>query len=427
MTTTAPDAATSPQTSDEYSIPDPGPTDAELSEIFQPAFDHIATGAADRDANRELPTEAIRLLRERGFGRLRVPKDLGGYGATLRQTFSLLTDLAVADSNITQALRVHFYSVEAAVLGAHSEDETVAAGARDTLRKVSSGVLFGNAISEKGHGAVDRYQTTLTPDPENEGSYLLNGTKYYSTGSLFSDVISVSADLDGERVAVNVPVDDPGVQQIDDWDGFGQRLTGSGSTVFSEVKVSADQVAPGGYGTEGRQPDTSFLQLFHLVALAGIARRAADDVRDRVASRERTYTHAPADLPREDPLVQAALGRVYSAAFTARATALAVADRVDEAFGGTDEQVDDAELAASEAQVSLIPLVLDAVNEIFETGGASIVSDKLNLDRHWRNARTLAVHNPAIYKQQAIGRYALDGDGTALPYAWSAGVRDGNV
>ncbi|MGO1948457.1 MAG: acyl-CoA dehydrogenase [Mycobacteriaceae bacterium] len=416
MTTTAPETLSATEAPEE-------PTDASLSEVFQPLFDRIAQGAADRDANRELPTEAVRLLRDSGFGRLRLPVDQGGFGASVRQTFSLLTDLAVADSNITQALRVHFYSVESFLLGAQSEDPDAAAAAQQNLDKVASGVLFGNAISERGHGAVDRYQTRLTPDPQNEGAYLLNGTKYYSTGSLFSDIISVSADLDGERVAVNVPADGEGVQQIDDWDGFGQRLTGSGTTIFHEVKVAPEQIAPGGYGTPGRTPDTSFRQLFHLVALAGIARRAADDARDRVQGRDRTYTHAPADLPREDPLVQAVLGRVHSAAFTARATALAVADAVAVAFGGTDEQIDAAELASSEAQVSLIPLVLDAVNEIFETGGASISSDKLNLDRHWRNARTLAVHNPAVYKQQAIGRFALDGDGTALPYAWSAGVR----
>lgn len=398
-------------------------TDAELSATFQPLFDRIAEGAAERDAFRELPTEAVRLLRDAGFGRVRLPVELGGYGASLRQTFSLLTDLAVADSNITQALRVHFSSVEDFLLDAQSEDAAVAAAARTSLDEVASGVLYGNAISERGQGSVERYRTRLTRDPEQERSFLLNGTKYYSTGSLFADIINVAADLDGERVTVSIPADAEGVQQIDDWDGFGQRLTGSGTTVFTDVHVTAAQIAPGGYGTSGRTPDTSFLQLFHLVALAGIARRAADDVRDRVLLRDRTYSHAPADVPRRDPLVQAALGRVYSAAFTARSTTLAVADLVDEAFGGTPEQIDAAELASSEAQVALIPLVLDAVNEIFETGGASISSERLNLDRHWRNARTLAVHNPAVYKQQAVGRYFLDGNGEALPYAWNAGVR----
>ena len=163
MTTTAPETLSATEAPEE-------PTDASLSEVFQPLFDRIAQGAADRDANRELPTEAVRLLRDSGFGRLRLPVDQGGFGASVRQTFSLLTDLAVADSNITQALRVHFYSVESFLLGAQSEDPDAAAAAQQNLDKVASGVLFGNAISERGHGAVDRYQTRLTPDPQNEGA-----------------------------------------------------------------------------------------------------------------------------------------------------------------------------------------------------------------------------------------------------------------
>jgi alkylation response protein AidB-like acyl-CoA dehydrogenase len=69
----------------------------------------------------------------------------------------------------------------------------------------------------------------------------------------------------------------------------------------------------------------------------------------------------------------------------------------------------------------VIAQVLEATTELLEVGGASIVSGRHRLDRHWRNARTVAVHNPLIYKQQAVGAYLLDGD--PLPYAWSAGRR----
>lgn len=405
-------------------------SDAQLTEVFGPVFARIAEDAADRDNRRELPTEAIALLRNAGFGTLRIPTDRGGFGATLRQTFSLLIDLAAADPNLTQALRVHFSTVEGFLAAVNSTDPTSASAAEAAeagLHAVVNGTLFGNAISERGVGAAERYQTRLTrrstDGTDGTDGYVLNGTKYYSTGSLFADLIVVAADLDGERVTVTVPVTAEGVHQIDDWDGFGQRVTGSGTTIFDNVPVDTGAVTAGGYGTGGRTPDTAFLQLFHLAALSGIVRRAADDARDHVARRERTYSHAPADLPREDPLVQAVLGRINAAAFAARATTLAVADLIARAVDGTDEEVDAAELAAAEAQVVLIPLVLDAVNELFETGGASLASGALNLDRHWRNARTLAQHNPAVYKQQAIGKYALTGDSSALPYAWSAGVR----
>ncbi|MHC2335417.1 hypothetical protein [Bradyrhizobium sp. USDA 4454] len=57
----------------------------------------------------------------------------------------------------------------------------------------------------------------------------------------------------------------------------------------------------------------------------------------------------------------------------------------------------------------------------FAHAGASLSSEKLAIDRHWRNARTIASHNPAIFKLRAIGAHELNGE--QLPYAWSAGVR----
>ena len=83
--------------------------------------------------------------------------------------------------------------------------------------------------------------------------------------------------------------------------------------------------------------------------------------------------------------------------------------------------LDRAELAAAQAQLTVIDLVLAATTQLFEVGGASITSESLRLDRHWRNARTISTHNPSIFKSQAVGAYVLNG--TELPYAWSAGKR----
>lgn len=394
-----------------------GTSDPDTAARLRPIFDRIAEGAAARDRDRELPYGLVDELKTAKFGALRLPATLGGAGASVRELFVLLVDLSAADSNITQALRAHFFVVEGYLL----------AGDSRALERVARGEIIGNAISEKGAGSVDRYQTRLRAQ---DGHYLLGGTKYYSTGSLYADAIAVAADLDGERVYATVDADAAGVTQFDDWDGFGQRLTGSGTSIFDDVVVEADDITPGGYGTPGRTVSSAYLQLFHLAGLAGIIRRAADDVRDRVAGRERSYSHAPADVPREDPLVQAVLGRAYSAAFTARATVLAVAEAIDRVLASPEtaadpELLDRAELAAAQAQVTLIPLVLDAITDVFDVGGASISAAPLGLDRHWRNARTLAVHNPVVYKQQAVGRFELTGEG--LPYEWNAGVRGGSV
>jgi hypothetical protein len=40
---------------------------------------------------------------------------------------------------------------------------------------------------------------------------------------------------------------------------------------------------------------------------------------------------------------------------------------------------------------------------LFGVGGASAVAERFRLDRHWRNAHTLASHNPVIYRDRLVG------------------------
>lgn len=391
------------------------PADSDLDATFGPIFERIARGAVEREIDRRLPYEEVGWLREAGFGALRVPVEFGGRSASVRQVFRLLIDLAAAESNLPQALRVHWAFVEDQLLAAPGPER------ERWLRAVAAGTLVGNAITEPGVGAVDRYRTRLTASDEG---WLLNGTKYYSTGSLYSDHILTAADKDGERVGVLVAADAPGVRQHDDWDGFGQRLTASGTTEFTDVAVRDADILGPGYGAPGPTYSTAYLQLVQLAVLAGIAKRAESDAREWVSARTRGYTHSVADLPREDPLVQQVIGRLSSAAFAARATVLAVAEQLDGVLdrGAADENdLVAIELAAAQAQLAVIDLVLPATSLLFELGGASIVSESLRLDRHWRNARTISVHNPAIQKARAIGDHLLNG--AELPFAWSAGER----
>lgn len=387
-------------------------TDSELDAVFGPIFERIAQGAVAREVDRRLPFEEVGWLREAKFGALRVPVEFGGYGVSVRQLFRLLIELAAAESNLPQALRVHFSFVEDQLLAE-------AGPSREQWLRTATSTLVGNAITEPGVGAVDRYRTRLTKDGDR---WLLNGVKYYSTGSLYADYILAAADRDGERVGVLVDANAEGVRQHDDWDGFGQRLTASGTTEFTDVVVSDERILGPGYGALGPTYATSYLQLVQLSVLAGIAQRAESDAREWVAGRTRSYSHSTAGVPRQDPLVQQVIGRLSAAAFAARSTVLAVADVLDEVLDGgakDEKSLVAAELAAAQAQLTVIDLVLPATTLLFEVGGASVVSERQRLDRHWRNARTISVHNPAIQKARAIGDHLLNG--ADLPFAWSAG------
>ncbi len=92
--------------------------------------------------------------------------------------------------------------------------------------------------------------TILSPDGDG---YRLNGTKYYSTGSLYADYILVRAAVENEdNAALLIPINRDGIELLDDWDGMGQRLTGTGTTHFRNVRVERTEVvfdtADVGYG-----------------------------------------------------------------------------------------------------------------------------------------------------------------------------------
>jgi len=405
------------------------PTLEELSDRFAPVFARIAAAAPEREADRRLPFEEVEWLREAGFGKLRVPRAYGGLGATLPQFFRLLIDLGASDSNLPQLLRGHFGFVETRLF--HDEPEV----RERWLRRIASGVLVGNAQSEQGSSSFWQNATTISPSSDGEG-WRLSGKKFYSTGSLFADWIHTTATVDSEHSAtVLVPTSVAGVTRFDDWDGFGQRLTGSGTTVFDEVEIHLDDVE---IYPNGEVPGThliSFFQLVHLATLAGIGRRAVADTVEYVRGRTRNLANPAYPSPKDDPQVQAVVGRVQSASFAAVATTLAAVDAVDVAVRAhaagtaTPELFAAAEVATFSAQGQVIDLVLGLTSDLFEVGGSSAVTDRFGLDRHWRNARTLASHNPLMYRSAIVGDHALNGTSPheAMRRSWQDVKRRGTA
>ncbi|MCR6500115.1 acyl-CoA dehydrogenase family protein [Shinella sp. CPCC 101442] len=399
----------------------PGEGYEALAAPFRPIFVEIATSATERDLNRGLPHEAIRRLKEAGFGAVRLPVEAGGKGASLPQFFNLLIELSAADSNITQALRGHFGFTEDILNTKDAERRGL------WLGRIGGGEITGNAWSEIGTGAaLDRFSTNVA---EKDGRLVLNGAKYYTTGSLFADWIDVGAsNAQGEGISVAVRRHAEGVDVVDDWDGFGQILTASGTTTFRDVTVEPQDIV---IDDERFKYSAAFYQLVHLATLAGIGRAITNDVAKAVAERRRTYTHAAAARSSEDPQVLQVVGRIRAAAYAATAITLQAAaslQRAFEAHFADDADAEEkanaiAELEAAQAQTVVSDLILEASTLLFDALGASATKKPAGLDRHWRNARTLASHNPRIYKHRIIGDFAVNG--TPPPYQWRIGASAG--
>jgi alkylation response protein AidB-like acyl-CoA dehydrogenase len=381
------------------------PTLRELRARFAPIFATIADNALRHEAERSHPFDEVRALKEAGFGALRLGTADGGSGATLEQFFALLVDLAAADSNFPQIWRLHI---------AFTEDQLGREGGARWRREIANNQFFGGAWSEVGGATFLDLGTTLTP---TDAGYLLNGTKYYSTGSLYSDWISVLAPLGGptDLVTAVVRTTAPGVRLDDDWRGIGQRLTGSGTTVYTDVAVSDDDI----YTFAEHVPyGEALVQLVHLATLAGIARAAHTDVVAALRARTRVYPAGLTSVAREDPQYHEIVGRVGALASAAEASVLWSArqlDEVVEAIGegaGGDEVtglINAATVAVFESQLTVTEQTLEAATLIYDALGSSALDEKTLLDRHWRNARTLTSHNPRVYKARIVGDWHLNG------------------
>lgn len=398
----------------------PSPRYEALAERFRPLFADIAAGATERELTRTLPHEQILALKQAGFGALRVPEAEGGLGATLPELFNLLIELSAADSNITQALRGHFGFVEDVVKKPAGPDR------KRWTDRIANGEIAGNAWTEIGAAKQDSFATHIA---QKDGKLVVNGEKYYTTGSLFADWINVGiTGLDGAGGVVLVRRDDPGVTVIDDWDGFGQTLTASGTTTFVDATVDPDDIVVDENLT---RYGAAFYQIVHLATLAGIGRAIADETALAVARRTRSYSNGAAPRSSQDPQVLQVVGRIRSNAYTAGAIVLQVARAVERAyqahFAGDAEAEERAnaiaELETSQALTVVTNLILEASTIIFDALGASAAKKPAALDRHWRNARTLSSHNPRIYKDRIVGDYAVNG--TPPPYQWRIGSSAG--
>jgi alkylation response protein AidB-like acyl-CoA dehydrogenase len=361
---------------------------------------------ATRERDRILPRDSMKALRASGVLSLRIPIEYGGAGGTIMQQMQAVIAIASVDPNVAQGIRPHFFFIEE--LWAHGFGSTPARW----WPKLAAGAVVGNALSEAKTSRVGAITSTLRR--QSDGNWLLNGLKSYSTGSLFADLLFVSGEDDASvhRRAL-IPIDRPGITLNDDWDGMGQRTTATGTTIFRDVAVFEEEILELRTLEQGFSHIGGQRQLFLSAVMAGIALNASRDLNAYIRFKARPSAHGLTETAAEDPYVLRTAGEVSSAAFAARAVVLAAAESLDRAADrlGDESAALSAAIDVARAQSAVADLVLPAVARIFDAGGASAVRDDINLHRHWRNARTVAAHNPLDYKRRAVADWEINGRG----------------
>ncbi|MDR6903355.1 SfnB family sulfur acquisition oxidoreductase [Rhizobium miluonense] len=376
-------------------------TEQQALAVAQELAQRFAATASERDSERLLPFAEMDALAQSGLLAITVPEEYGGLDVSNATLAEITATLAQADGSIGQIPQNHFYILEALRVDG-SEDQK-----RYFFARALAGDRFGNALSERGTKTVGHYDTRITRDGPG---YRINGRKFYSTGVLFADWVTVFAlDEADKLVMAFVPKGTEGIEIIDDWDGFGQRTTGSGTTVLNNVYVNADHVVLHHKGFERPTTIGSVGQIIHAGVDLGIARAAFAETLDFVKTRSRPWMDSGVERASDDPLTIAKVGQIAVRLEAATATVERAGRKVDAAqVETTEKRVVEATLAVAAAKVLTTEIAIEASNTLFELAGTASVKLDLNLDRHWRNARTHTLHDPVRWKYHVVGNYHLN-------------------
>lgn len=377
-------------------------SDAEAIAVAHEVAAELAKEAALRDRERRLPFRELDLVSNAGLLAISVPKAYGGAGVKSATVAEVIAIIAAADGSIGQIPQNHFFMLEALRLNGSEAQK------RFFYERILAGERIGNALSELGTKTAHDHATRIT---RTSAGLRVNGRKFYSTGVLFAHWIAVVAnDDDGRSSVAFLPRDTNGITVIDDWTGFGQRTTGSGSTLFEDVAVHPFSVLSMTALFEVPTSMGPFAQIMHAGVDAGIARGALAEAIAFVRKYTRPWKESGLDHGYEDPHIIAQIGELKVAVDAADALIERAGRFVDIATESpSTESVAAASIAVAEAKIAATDASLFVSEKLIDLGGSRSTLSEFDLDRYWRNARTHTVHDPVRWKYRVVGNYWLNG------------------
>ena len=400
--------------------------DRRLVARFSSVLEQVGAQALQRERERRLPHEEVALLRESGLTRATLPIPLGGGAADHPALFELLAELGRRDPNLVQLLGSHFAFADRALHAPASPVRDACLALLATGRLLAGATLSGG---EPGHPAPGEAGAAAQLSVDG-GGLRLDGAVHGGAGILFADLVLVRAEHERGVVSVLVRSDAPGLLRVEDGTGFGQRTSGEGTVLFEQVRVRAEDVLE--HDSAAPSQAGAFAQLVPCAAATGIARAVLDDgtvlLRDSAAGAVQGRAGGAPAAPDARPPEHAVLGELSALSFAADAALARAVDALAASsaaiLGGAPEQeqrdrVAEAEAAAARAQLVVLPAVLRAAALLFDLGAAGAVDERLQLDRHWRNARTIASRDPIRHTAGALGELLLRA--AAPPPSWPSG------
>ena len=386
-------------------------TDNEALEAARKLAASAREHAGKRDQQRKLPWSLVEEFTRSGLGSISIAREFGGPQVSFVTLAEVFATISAADPALGQIPQnqVGILSLIAATATRAQKEQLFAS--------VLQGWRIGNAGPERGSKNTLDLKARITADGDE---FAISGQKFYSTGALFAHWVAVKALNDeGRQVMAFVRRGTPGLRVVDDWSGFGQRTTASGTVLLNNVRVEAELVVDSSRLNDAPNIQGAVPQLIQAAIDLGIARGAIADTISFVRERSRPWIDAKVERNSDDPYVIADIGKLHIELHAAEALLRKAGRVLDDVSAAPIDApgAARASIAVAEAKVLSTELSLLASEKLFELAGSRASLAEFNLDRHWRNARVHTLHDPVRWKYHAIGAYRLNG---ALParHSW---------
>ncbi|MEG1489809.1 SfnB family sulfur acquisition oxidoreductase [Acinetobacter sp.] len=376
-------------------------SDAEALEIAHALAEQFKSNAVQRDAQRILPFQEIEAYSQSGLWAITVPKQYGGAEVSSLTVAKIIALMSGVDGSIGQIPQNHFYALEVLRnMGTEQQKQKLYA-------EVLKGARFGNALAEFKTKNATQKQTAITP---TEHGFVVNGEKFYCTGSLFAHRIpTLVKDHENREFLAFIARESEGLELIDDWSGFGQRTTGSGTVKFNNVQVAAEDIIP--FDTAFSQATLvgPFAQIMHAAIETGIARAAFEETLHRVRQ-ARPWIDSGVDQATADPLILFELGRIVADVRASEVLLKQAARSIDAAKPQpTAHNIAKASLDVAKIRAHSTETALKASSKLIELAGSRGSQREDGLDRFWRNARVHTLHDASRWKYYFIANHLLNG------------------
>jgi alkylation response protein AidB-like acyl-CoA dehydrogenase len=205
------------------------------------AEEEVAPGAIERDKTKQFPTEIFKKLGELGMLGLPFPEEYGGAGADT-VSFAIVTEelsRACASTGITYSAHISLGGAPINLFGTEEQKQKY-------LTPICTGESLGAFGLTEPNAGSDAGGTQTTAKEEN-GEYIINGSKCFITNASYADHLAMTA-ITGEKngikeiSAIIVPTDAPGFKVIDNYEKMGLNASNTTELVMENVRVPVENL-----------------------------------------------------------------------------------------------------------------------------------------------------------------------------------------